>query len=506
MSRSPFTGQRFRRALRWFVAGRAAQAAATIGLTLLTVRLLSPDDYGAYMIVWGLVELATPITSLGLLPAVQRFLPEFAAHGTRAGLMRFVRNATLVRLALIGAFCAALLFGWPTFSAWLGMPAGHSGIAAIAAGVVLCVLMNRFTAEMLECLLEQRYAQTARAILPALRFAGLLLLWSAGAVTLPAVLLVDLGAAAFAALLGEVWFLRRLRALDPGGRQDIVARAELVRFFWHMSAAQLLNALASVGTLRIVVARVLGIEAAGQFAFLQQLIMIGSRYLPSTLLANMIRPLLISRHALGQRDDVAVGLGLLWKLNVATAWPIVALAAVVGDPIVRVLSGGRIAGAGLVFLLLLVALVAAAQLQVVTMAMQVYRYSAALRNVSLLALLAPLLVWAGSRWGLPGAAAGVAIAAVARSSAGTWVLQSRPHNARLDLRGVGRLLACLVAATGLAWILQGSTHWTIGLTVFVLAYAGLARVARPLTVSESGLMQRALGGRAAWLHRWTGRG
>lgn len=499
MSRSMFSAARFRRALRWFVAGRMAQALATLALTLLAVRLLPLPDYGAYMVLWGIVELGMPLTSLGLLPAVQRFLPEYAARGSAASLRRFVRLAALARLALILVFCAVLVGAWPAIAGWLGLPPLRGPVAYATAAVVLLVLINRFVAEMLECLLEQRYAQVARALLPIGRLVGLCALWAAGEVSLLNVLIVDVAAAALASLAAEVWLAQRMRALKPSGESTVVSGPELLKFIWHMSAAQVLNALSGVGAIRLIVARILGLEVAGVFSFLQQLMTIAGRYLPSTLLANMVRPLLISRHAAGHVTDVAVGHGLLWKMNVATAWPIVVLALVVGEPTVEWLSGGHIRGAGWPLVLLLVGLVAAAQTQVVNMALQVARRTDLVRNISALAVVAPVLVWALAPMGLAGAAAAVAMAALVRSAAGIFALQRLDEKAALDGHGVARILAVLALAALSGMALKSFLWWPWLAVSVVCVYLAGVGLSRPLAPSESELLVRALGPRFAWL-------
>ncbi|MDV7397900.1 hypothetical protein RZS08_41250, partial [Arthrospira platensis SPKY1] len=72
----PFGLARFRRAALHFVAGRAAQAVAMIGFTLIAVRVLPPSDFATYMLAFGLVEAGRPLVSLGLVPMLQQFLPD----------------------------------------------------------------------------------------------------------------------------------------------------------------------------------------------------------------------------------------------------------------------------------------------------------------------------------------------------------------------------------------------------------------------------------------------
>ena len=47
-------------------------------LSLWLVRLLIPTDYGIYIVLWEMVEMMLPLSSLGMLEVVRRFLPELA--------------------------------------------------------------------------------------------------------------------------------------------------------------------------------------------------------------------------------------------------------------------------------------------------------------------------------------------------------------------------------------------------------------------------------------------
>lgn len=501
MSASPgalFSGHRFRRALRAFVAGRVAQAAATMMVTLLAVRILDGTNYGEYMVIWGVLEICVPLTSLGLLPATQRFLPELAASGSVSSLRRFVRWVGWARTGLIVVASLAVASGWSALAGWIGADSVDPWVPWLAAGLVFCVLRMRFDAEMLEAILEQRYAQTVRALLPLGRAAGMLLLWALDAATLRSLLLCDFLISAVALLLAQRYLRVRLKGLQPLGDRSVGAK-ELWRFVWHLSGAQLLNAVASVGTLRLVVARTMGVEIAGALSFMQQLVVIGNRYLPSVLLANLIRPMLVDRHAAGDHASVATGLGVLWKLNIAMVWPLVLLMALSGGPIVAALSGGRVVDAGPAMAFLMLALGALAQSQIVGLAYQVYGYTALARRVSLFALLVPLLAYVAARWGLVAVAAGYALVLWLRSFAGLIWLRRRAYGLATDWRGVLRVVAALAAAGLVAWPLMARWGTWAGAAGLLISYALACAVVRPLNGAEFELVARALKRRARWV-------
>lgn len=493
-----YSGNRFRKALRYFVVGRAAQAVAMLAFTLLTVRLLAPADYGAYMVLLGIIEVCRPLSSLGLLPALQQFLPEMALHATRPQLVRFVKWTTLLRFALLAVFAVVLYAFWEPVTSWLGFTGTQHAGTGIACAMVITVLGATFTDHMLEALLEQRFAQTLRALYPLLRLLGLLALAGVGMVSLQAMLWVDFAASLLCLVLAEWALVRQIAKLEPDGSRHFSFK-EIASFTWHLSGAQLLNAAATPGTLRIVVARLLGVEAAGQFAFMQQLLTQFNRFLPSLLLANLVRPMLIARNVEGDVAGVATASGLLWKSNVLLVWPVVGVMVVAGDTLIGLLGGSRLPPVGLAMAWMMLSSASAAQSQIVSMVMQVYRYSALVRTVSLASLSAPLLVWAGANFGLAGAAAGLAAAAWVRSSLGVTLLQTQDRGIALDWSGGLRVLAVLTLATAAAWFAAswvGPLPAALGLLVL---YAVLVALVKPLSAAEFDVVGKVLGARAGRL-------
>ena len=452
MSERLYSGGRFRRAVRAFLVGRAAQGVAFFILTLWLVRALAPADYGAYMALWGMVELLSPLSSLGLLESTRRFLPDLATRGSTRAVRAFVRWTTLARLAILLAWALIIALLWGQITAWLGFDAIQTGQAWVVVVLVVTVLGLRYTCEMLEGLLEQRWSQLAYALMPMGRLAGLAVLVSMGSVSLGAVLWVDAVVSLCCLLLAEFFLLQRLHTLPAVGDHTVRLR-EVAAYAWHMAGANVLQATAGHGALRLIIARLLGLETAGLFAFLQQLVTMVSRYMPAQLLANIIRPMLIARRAEGESDIVARGLGLMWKSNVLIVMSGVAVLAVAGDALMTFASGGRFTQAGSALLILFVGAGATSQGQVVNMAMQIHDQTRALRTQSLLFLLVPLAAWWGAAWGITAALAGIVVALWLRNVVAMWWMRRHGVAFELDWPGVGR--QTLVAARRPCWLSSG---------------------------------------------------
>lgn len=493
-----YSGRRFRGAVRAFMLGRAAQGIANLALTLWVVRLLAPADYGAYMALWGMVEMLVPLSSLGLLEAVRRFLPDLATRGSARGVRAFVKWTTLARFAILLAWAGLIAWAWAAVSGWIGLDAGQAGQAWPVVFLIVTVLAFRYACEMLECLLEQRWSQLAHALHPVGRLSGVAGLVFAGQISLATVLWLDVAVSAVCLALAEWALARKLRGLGGGGDFVITGREVLV-FSWHMAGVNVLQSLASLGAQRLLAARLLGLEAAGLFSFLQQLLLIVSRYMPAQLLANVIRPMLISRFAAGEARVVSEGIALMWKSNLLIVLGCVAVLLAAGNELVAIASGGRFTDAGWVTLILFVGLGATSQSQLVNLAMQIHDRTRTLRNQSALFLMVPLAAWLGATKGLVGMVAGIVLAQWLRNSFGLWWMRRQGIGIALDTMGAFRLVVLTVLAAVLAWWCDALLGpWpALGLALAILVL-GLF-VAKPLNGADYDLLRRASKGKARFL-------
>jgi len=491
VKRTLYSGRRFRRALRFLLFGRAVQALAKAALALLAIRALGATDYGVYMVLLGIVDLCAPLSSLGLLPTAQQFLPEMALHARAVQLRRFVRILTALRLGALFVFSGAVYLWWEPIAGWLGFDPQRYAGAWLACLLIITLLGALFTETLLESLLEQRFVHSTRALYGLGRLAGLGLLMATQQVSVVNMLWVDIVLSALRWIGGEFVLIRQLRHLQPDGSRTFTA-AEILRYGWHLSGAQLMNAAASAGALRTIVASGLGVNLAGQFAFAQQMLKLATQSMPTTWLANVVRPMLIARHRAGESGATAVSGGLLWKVNLGLALAIAGAAAVGGDALMSLLSGARITDGGW---LLTAALLAGAALtlnQVTTMMMQVYRQSAQARAAALAALSVPLLVLLGARSSLDLAAAGLAAGTALMLATSVLLLQRESNRIVLDLGGLVRVLLALTLAV-VVGVLAGRWSLWLALATFALAYLAALALSRPLSRPEFEILQRVAG-------------
>ena len=492
---------RFRRAAVQLVGGRMAQAAARVVLVLAVVRILPVEDYGAYKLIVGTAEMMLQVGSFGILPLAQRYLPQMLTTLPLRKLYAFVAFLVVLQLAIFGAIAGLVWLFWDAVTPVFGMTPAQTDATRIAAWMFLVLPAFRFTAELLESMLG--FGQIARAVMVMSRASAVLLLIALlPVVHLRDVLLVDMAVTGLCAAFVLTRVRRSLRTLHAPEASGTLPVAEMWRFVRHMAFVGPMSATSNPGSVRLVLANGLGLAETGVFAFLQTLERLVSRYLPATLLKNLIRPVLISRYVgRGNAELLSAGTGLLLKSNMLAVIGGLVVIAVCGDQIVAIMSGGKFTGAGLTLLLLYVNMIATSQRGVQEMVMQITGHTRALWITSVVSPIALLLIWLLSGYGLNVAV----LVMTAGSLTANWLaaafLQARTDWFRVDWRGMAAIFLPGLAAA-LAGI--GLTGWTQPLVAGVLAlllFVAFLRIGRPFNDGEIGAVERVVGRRAVRLLR-----
>ena len=236
---------------------------------------------------------------------------------------------------------------------------------------------------------------------------------------------------------------------------------------------------------------------------LQQLLMIVGRYLPAKLLANVIRPMLISRYLAGEIGVVKQGMALLWKSNLLIIAACMVTISVAGDALITVASSGRFVDAGMVMLIMLLGLGAASQGQLVTMVMQIFPYTRQLKHFSLLSVLTPLAVIAGSHWGLIGVASGIVLSVWLSNSLILLWLNRQAGSMELDWLGILRGLGLAISLAFVGWIIEFKFGPWEALALVLLVYIPGMMLVKPLNKLDMALLERGLRQRARFFGLFT---
>jgi O-antigen/teichoic acid export membrane protein len=478
-----------------------AQAAARVVLVLAVVRVLPVEDYGAYMLIVGTAEMMLQVGSFGILPLAQRYLPQMLTTLPLQRLYGFVAFLVSAQLAVFALMAALLALFWNAVTPMFGMNAAQTEATRVAAWMFLVIPAFRFTAELLEAMLG--FGQIARAVMVFVRAgAVLLLILVQPHVTLRDVLMVDMLATGLCVLFTLSRIRSNLDALHTPGAHGQLPVAEMWRFARHMALVGPMSATSNPGAVRLVLANGLGLAESGLFAFLQTLERLVSRYLPATLLKNLIRPVLISRYVgRGNSELLSAGTGLLLKSNMLAVIGGLVVIAVCGDQIVSIMSGGKFKGAGLTLLLLYVNMIATSQRGVQEMVMQITGHTRVLWITSVVSPLALLAIWLCAGFGLNVAVLIMTAGSMIANWSAAGVLQMKTDWFRVDWRGMAAiflpgLAAALIGIALDAWV-PPLVAGACALALFLM----FLRIGRPFNDGELGAVERVVGKRAVRLLR-----
>jgi len=501
MSAGAYSSQRLRKALLQFVAGRIAQAVARAVLVLALVRILSVEDFGAYMLIVGTAELLLQVGSFGILPLAQRYMPQMLTSLPIGKLYRFVAFLVISQMIVLSVSAAVLWLFWTSLAPFFGMSPEQTAVTAFAAGLFLIIPAFRFSVEILETMLAQ--GQTARALMVFIRAAAIVLLVIfKPTIELTDVLLVDMVATGLCVLV--VWFSiqRTLASLHSTVASGTLPVREMARFTWHMALVGPMSGTANPGAIRLVLANQLGLAESGLYAFLQSLERLVSRYLPATLLRNLIRPMLISRTiGQGSTELLRSGTGLLLKSNLLAVIGGLVVIAVCGDEIVSIMSGGKFVGAGLTLLLLYINMIATSQRGVQEMVMQITGHTKALWITSIISPLALFAVWYFAKHGINVAVLIVTAGSMTANWLAAGVLQAKTDWFRVDWRGMAAIFLPGLAAAGIGLLLADRIEPLIAAGVALAVFVLFLRIGRPFNGHEIDAVGRLAGKRATRLLR-----
>ncbi|MFO1468550.1 MAG: hypothetical protein U1F35_19255 [Steroidobacteraceae bacterium] len=500
MSKQAYSAHRFRKAMLQFVGGRVGQLASRAVLVLALVRILPIADYGAYMLIVGTAELLLQVGSFGILPLAQRYIPQMLTTLPLRKLYRFVAFLVVAQILVLTVIALVLGYFWKQIAPDFGLSPDQIARTSMGAWLFLIIPAFRFSAEVLETMLAQ--GQTARAIMVFVRAGAIVVLFLVTTqVTLTDVLVVDMVSTGLCVVLSWITIRNTLASLHDHKGEGRIPVREMFRFAWHMALVGPMSGTANPGAIRLVLANGLGVVESGLYAFLQSLERLVSRYLPSTLVRNLIRPILISRTLGGNTNLLQSVTGLLLKSNMLAVVGGLVVIAVCGDKLVMIMSGNKFPGAGLTLLFLYVNMIATSQRGVQEMVMQITGHTRALWITSVVSPLALFLVWLFAGRGLNTAVLIIAAGSMTSNSLAAAYLQYATDWFRVQWRAMAAIFLPGAIAAGGGILLK---HWLPPLVaggVALVFFVVLLRFGRPFEEREIGTVERAVGKRASQVLR-----
>lgn len=139
----------------WMIANKGAMLFVYMGLSILTVRLLGPEEYGRFVLVRSITEFLVILCALGLDVAILRFVPELVEMRNKAGLRRFLLRGLVLQQTAAAVAIVTLLSGRPLLERVFGVsfaglmwPAGLLLVATILKDAINNVFTALFRARV----------------------------------------------------------------------------------------------------------------------------------------------------------------------------------------------------------------------------------------------------------------------------------------------------------------------------------------------------------------------
>lgn len=143
--------------LLWSQMGRVADIALGLVFSILVVRVLGPQEYAVYAVVWAVASVAALIASLGYGEALTRYVPTLRAHSepdASALTRRLLGERVLISLLIAVALWMALV----PLVALTRTPALYQLIGFVSAIVVTQGVLELFVAYYTATLRMRDYA------------------------------------------------------------------------------------------------------------------------------------------------------------------------------------------------------------------------------------------------------------------------------------------------------------------------------------------------------------
>ncbi len=494
-----YGGAQIRRGLVHFLVGKALTSITGIGTFVLLVRALPIEQFAAYSILFGLVDLVAAVTGVGLIHVMARYVPEVYALHLNATFRELVFKLVGLRV-LVLAITIALMYAFAApLSAAIGLEGWESAFRLYLWAVLIrTVLFTLFS--LLESMLLQGIAQFSFSLITIMRFALLAAMAYHGVIELTTVIIVEIvtdvigGALMLSGLLRNMpsqphaatedddgWIVRNLRRMSDYAAKGYVQHMLVLPF--------------GGSTDRLIVGSQLVASQVALFGFGQWVIDLLNRYLPAQLLQGMIRPVLAARYARNQRfEDVVVVTNLILKVNVALLAFFLVCIFAGGGEVIDLISKGKFDQQARDLLILMTVLMALASWrQVLDIATSTVEQNSPLiyaHTVLIVSVIPGVLAlpWLGV-YALP-------VSHVLGLIAASMVLIRRLGTAGFDYRMSWEGLIKIAALTGttmaIVALARDALSWPWLIVVGMLVLAGLLAITRPIDAGELSILREIM--------------
>jgi O-antigen/teichoic acid export membrane protein len=350
-----------RRSFRHFLFGKGFKIAGTLVTLFLLARWLETAEYAAYISMHALIEVGRTITTIGVTGVLLRFLPELRAIGNNKAAYRLLLYGMGLRIFTILALFLATL----PFITSLGVTFNLADWVWLLPWVLVVGALDYTTFTLsgaLESFLWQKEAQYSLAFGNFAQVLVLLVLFFLGSLTLPTVIFAEglgLGLALVWLIIGlyRRWSSDEERALgDLGWLRLHLSR--MVRFGIWMFGMSVTSIAYGPGPNRLLAAHYLPVTDVATFGFAGQIANLARRFMPTRLIATMIKPILLARFTVsGDFERLVDNINLIYRINLSILLVPIGMLLVSGNTVFDLMTAGKYGSAAALLAGLLLILV-----------------------------------------------------------------------------------------------------------------------------------------------------
>jgi O-antigen/teichoic acid export membrane protein len=360
-SGNPYGAAALRRSALAYLAGRAVSALLTFSAFALAARVLPLEAYGTYMAALAAMETGLALSTPGLDWVAARILPEYRLHAAGRAIVSIICRLAGMQMAFYSCAGGVLYFNAEQVASLLRMEAAAPVLSLAGAVLALEGFGRLYREQMLGTLMRQGAAQSAQVVRSGVLAFLLGADWFAGLeITALDAVRYELTASCASTGLGAVLLLREMWSLRyrvaPSGDWMPPRRKQLFKLAVNTYISYLLAFAYGSQMLTLIVARILGADAAAVFGFGTNFSDQVRRYLPTDLLRSVIQPTLIAYFS--RRRDFGgfmLRVGLWFKSSMILLMPVVAYFIAFGGMGATLVGGERFREAGPIVALMLVA-------------------------------------------------------------------------------------------------------------------------------------------------------
>lgn len=315
------------------VVGKLVTSVITFLITIYIVRRLSVSDYGIYnvlLVVMGYVGL---FSSLGLPSIFQRYIPEFHKRKEISNSKRLITRGSLWRIILSAIFVLLVILFSDQVGRLFKIDNWFNYLKLFSLGIIFS-LEAELLSIALTSLFLHKYFVISNILYVSMRAGVLYFLLKAGW-GLKGLLLGEVAAYGILLAMVTYCYYSKFSRLNTVNNKTAFPMKRLFRYGGFSYFNEMGAAILAVSTDFLVISAFLGPIAVGIYAFAHRAINLISRWMPSNLLIEVIRPAFFTRYTeTNDVNELGRMFNLLGKFIAFFVFPLTTGIFVLGDKLI----------------------------------------------------------------------------------------------------------------------------------------------------------------------------